>query len=404
MATLTERLDKKQLSSVHTKAVAVGTGFDFKSNNYLQPPPIQPKEPYDLENNTVTNPKEDCLAITTRNGKVLQSLEVEKRLDEAGEREKESEKPVEVVKPAEKEIEKGKNVIAEKKHELSPEYMRAMAPYLERFKQDAQKQQYASAIIQKKFPPKLRDSGSFNIPISIGNTDFGRALCDLRASINLMPLSVCKSLGISELKPTMVSLQLADRSLRRLSGIVEDVLVKVDKLIFPADFVVLDMEEGIEMPLLLGRPFLATTRAMIDVENGKLELRMNDETITINAFDSMKQSSDEGDCFRLDVLEKVVEKEKFSSQELDEELGAREIFPFKEENNVAFEVLEKKDDDKEDGAPKVELKELPETLKYTFLSDEKTYPVIINKGLSSEQERRLIEVLKNHKIARMVYF
>ncbi|XP_061374187.1 uncharacterized protein LOC133316454 [Gastrolobium bilobum] len=141
-----------------------------------------------------------------------------------------------------------------------------------------------SPIIQKKFPPKLSDPGSFNIQIAIGNTDVGRALCDLGASINLMPLSVCKSLGITELKPTMVSLQLADRSLRRPSGIIEDVLVKVEKFIFPADFVVLDMEEGTEMPILLGRPFLATARAMIDVENGRLELRMNDETITINVL------------------------------------------------------------------------------------------------------------------------
>ncbi|XP_061352370.1 uncharacterized protein LOC133297272 [Gastrolobium bilobum] len=387
-----------------------GTGLDFKSNNYFQPPPIQSKESSDLEklnqigqlakkivdrtpgtfpSNAVTNPKEDCLAITTRSGKVLSSPEVDKRLDEAGEPEKEIEKPAEVVKPAEKEIEKGKNVTAEKNHELSPEYMRVMAPYPERFKQDVQKQQYArkhklqecqtvtlteecSAIIQKKFPPKLRDPGSFNIPIAIGNTDVGKALCDLGASINLMSLSVCKSLGIFELKPTMVSLQLADRSLRRPSGIVEDVLVKVDKFIFPADFVVLDMEEGTEMPLLMGRPFLATARDMIDIENGKLEL---------------------------DVLDKVVEEEKYFSQDLEKELEAHDIVPFKEEKSVVFEVLEKKDSDKEDGAPKVELKELPETLKYIFLGDEETYPVIINKGLSEEQEMRLTEVLKNHKTA-----
>ncbi|XP_061340634.1 uncharacterized protein LOC133287093 [Gastrolobium bilobum] len=123
-----------------------------------------------------------------------------------------------------------------------------------------------SAIIQKKFPPKLRDPGSFNIPIAIGNINVGRALRDLGASINLMPLSVMKSLGISELKPTMVSLQLADRSLRRPNRVIEDVLVKVDKFIFLADLVVLDMEKEEDMPLLLGRSFLATARAMIDVE------------------------------------------------------------------------------------------------------------------------------------------
>ncbi|XP_061376207.1 uncharacterized protein LOC133318231 [Gastrolobium bilobum] len=135
-----------------------------------------------------------------------------------------------------------------------------------------------NAIIQKKFPPKLQDPGSFNISIAIGNIDVGRALCDLGASINLMPLSMMKTLRISELKPTTLSLQLADKTLRRPNRVIEDVLVKVDKFIFPADFVVLDMDEGGEMPLLLGRPFLATTKALIDVENGKMELRMDDES------------------------------------------------------------------------------------------------------------------------------
>ncbi|XP_061345090.1 uncharacterized protein LOC133290943 [Gastrolobium bilobum] len=172
-----------------------------------------------------------------------------------------------------------------------------------------------SAIIQKKFPQKFRDPGSFNIPIAIGNTNVGRVLCDLVASINLMSLSVCKSLGITELKPTMVSLQLADHSLRRPNGVIEDVLVKVDKFIFPADFFVLDMEEESAIPFLLGRPFLATARAMIDVEQRKIELRMNDETITINVFDAMKNSSDQSDCFRLDVLEKVVKEENIDDQE-----------------------------------------------------------------------------------------
>ncbi|XP_061357495.1 uncharacterized protein LOC133301818 [Gastrolobium bilobum] len=175
---------------------------------------------------------------------------------------------------------------------------------------------------QKKFPSKLRDPGNFNIPIAVGNTNVGRALCDLGASNNLMPLSICKSLGITELKPTMVSLQLADHSLRRPNGIIEDVLVKVDKFIFPADFIVLDMEEESEMPLMLGRSFLATTRAMINVEQGKLELRMNDEKITINVFDAMKNPSDHSDCFKLEVFEEVVMEEKSDYQELEEELKA----------------------------------------------------------------------------------
>ncbi|XP_024021582.1 uncharacterized protein LOC112091651 [Morus notabilis] len=100
-----------------------------------------------------------------------------------------------------------------------------------------------SAILQKKLPTKLKDPGSFTIPCTIGNSFFDKALCDLRASINLMALSVYRKLGLGEAKPTTISLQLADRSIKYPRGIIEDVLVKVDKFIFPADFIVLDIEE-----------------------------------------------------------------------------------------------------------------------------------------------------------------
>ncbi|KAL1826556.1 hypothetical protein ACET3Z_004968 [Daucus carota] len=100
-----------------------------------------------------------------------------------------------------------------------------------------------SAVLQQKLPPKLKDPGSFTIPCTIGQLSFDKCLCDLGASINLMPLSIFSQLGLPELKPTNMSLQLADRSITYPRGIVEDVLVKVDKLIFPADFVILDFEE-----------------------------------------------------------------------------------------------------------------------------------------------------------------
>ena len=109
-----------------------------------------------------------------------------------------------------------------------------------------------SALFQKKLPPKLRDPGSFTIPCIIGSCYFDKVLCDLGASINLMPFSIYRKLGLGEVKPTTVSLQLADRSITYPRGVVEDVLIKVDKLIFPVDFIVLDMEEDREIPLILG--------------------------------------------------------------------------------------------------------------------------------------------------------
>ncbi|XP_022852858.1 uncharacterized protein LOC111374418 [Olea europaea var. sylvestris] len=121
-----------------------------------------------------------------------------------------------------------------------------------------------SAILQKKLPHKLKDPSSFNIPCNIGGITFDRALCDVGDSINLMPLSVFKKLGLGEVNPTTLTLQLADKSITYPKDIIEDVLVKVDKFIFPVDFVVLDILDE-KVPLILGRPFLATGRALIDV-------------------------------------------------------------------------------------------------------------------------------------------
>ncbi|XP_075515743.1 uncharacterized protein LOC142550555 [Primulina tabacum] len=122
------------------------------------------------------------------------------------------------------------------------------------------------AILQNKLPLKLKNPGSFSIPCTIGSSFFSKALCDRGASIKLMPYSCFEKLGIGEIKPTTIFLQLADRSIKYPRVVVEDVLVKVDKFIFPVDFVVLDMVEDREIPLILGRPFLATGKAMIDVE------------------------------------------------------------------------------------------------------------------------------------------
>ncbi|KAL6214547.1 hypothetical protein ACLB2K_013979 [Fragaria x ananassa] len=100
-----------------------------------------------------------------------------------------------------------------------------------------------SAVLQRKLPPKLKDPGSFIIPCKIGKSFFDKALMDLGASINLIPYSVYESLGIGEIRPIAISLQMADRSLVYPRGVVEDVLVKVEDLILPADFIILDMEE-----------------------------------------------------------------------------------------------------------------------------------------------------------------
>ncbi|XP_070019437.1 uncharacterized protein [Nicotiana sylvestris] len=142
--------------------------------------------------------------------------------------------------------------------------------------------QTCSAVVASSIVEKLSDPGSFTIPCTIGNFAFAKALCDLGASINLLPLAIYKRLGIGRARPTSMLLQLADRTMKRSSRILDDVLVQVRKFVFPTDFVILDCRVDEEIPIILGRPFLATGRALIDCENGELKMRLNDEEITFN--------------------------------------------------------------------------------------------------------------------------
>ncbi|XP_073148995.1 uncharacterized protein [Henckelia pumila] len=145
-----------------------------------------------------------------------------------------------------------------------------------------------SALVQNKIPPKKKDPGSFSIPCMINDVSFHKALCDLGASINLMSYFVFRKLSLGETKPTRMLSQLANRSLKYPRGIIEYLLV--DKFIFPVDFVVLDMEEDLDMPLILGRPFLATGKALIDVQKGEILLRVGEEKISFDVFNALKSS------------------------------------------------------------------------------------------------------------------
>ncbi|KAI3746450.1 hypothetical protein L6452_08884 [Arctium lappa] len=141
-----------------------------------------------------------------------------------------------------------------------------------------------SALLSNKIPPKLKDHGCFTIPCSIGGKHVGKALCDLGASINLMPLSVFNTLGIRDARPTTVTLQLADKSIAFPKGEIEDVLVQVDKFIFPADFIILDFEADKDTPILLGGPFVTKGRIIIDVHKGELIMRVQDQNVTFFCF------------------------------------------------------------------------------------------------------------------------
>ena len=125
----------------------------------------------------------------------------------------------------------------------------------------------STSLIRNNLPPKYKDPGSPTISIVVGNSKFGHALVDLGASVNLLPYSVYVDLGLGELEPTNITLQLAYRSVKIPRGIVKDVLVQVDKFYFHVDFVVLDTQpvvnQGTQLPVILGRPFLATSNSII---------------------------------------------------------------------------------------------------------------------------------------------
>ena len=125
-----------------------------------------------------------------------------------------------------------------------------------------------------------------------------------------MPLSIFRKLDWGEANPTTITLQLANRSLTHPRGIIKDELVKVDKFIFLIDFIVLDMEEDKKVPIILGRPFLATSRTFYDVEKGEHILRLQDEKVTFNVFNAMKHPIESESCFRVDIVEALVSSQK----------------------------------------------------------------------------------------------
>ncbi|XP_050280871.1 uncharacterized protein LOC126721844 [Quercus robur] len=243
--------------------------------------------------NTEVNPKEQCKAITLRSGREIErspsketestpatpnngqsknKVEEEEIIDDTL---RETDVPPSISFPDNPPILSTPLPYPQHALEQMPNYAKFLKDIiskkrrLEEF-ETVKLSEECSAILQKKLPQKLKDPVSFTLPCTIGNSFFDKVLYDLGASINLMPLSVCRKLGLGEMKQTTISLQLADRSIKYPRGIIEVVLVKVDKFIFPINFVVLDMEEDQEVPLILGRPFLATGRALIDVQKGEL--------------------------------------------------------------------------------------------------------------------------------------
>ncbi|GJW54815.1 reverse transcriptase domain-containing protein [Tanacetum coccineum] len=319
-----------------------------------------------------------------------------------------------------------------------------------------------SAVILKKLPEKLGDPGKFLIPCDFPELVECLALADLGASINLMPLSIWEKLSLPELTPTQMILELADRSTTRPAGIAEDVFVKVGKFHFLTDFVVVDYVVDPRVPLILGRPFLRTGRALIDVYGEELTLRVDDEAITFKVGQTSSFSYNDAESInRIDVIDVACEEyaqevlgfseistsgnptsepiisissptltpfgdSDFLLEETDAFLAIEddsispEIDDFYYDSEGDIRLLEeflnddpssplppkelkfvepKTEKSSIDEPPELELKDLPSHLEYAFLEGADKLPVIIAKNLKDDEKARLLKVLKSHKRA-----
>nr|GEX75146.1 reverse transcriptase domain-containing protein [Tanacetum cinerariifolium] len=287
----------------------------------------------------------------------------------------------------------------------------------------------SSAMIQNKVPPKLGDLESFLIPCNFNKTFSCNALVDLGGSINLMSYSLYAELSLKTLKPTKTSMRLADRSFQYTVEIAKNMLVEVGKFTFPADFVILEMEEDSKVPLILGRPFLHTADAVIRVKQKKLNLGVGTERMIYNIDYAMKHSYLNDDTyFSIDVIDEILEEyfdalqdegskilysiegahlEEEIFAEFDEFMGMTANINFDSESDTEeppFEKIPINTDFKikkslEEHPTNLELKPLPDNLEYVFLEEPSFLHVIISSQLFKEKKDKLVSVLNRHKQA-----
>ncbi|XP_010445508.1 PREDICTED: uncharacterized protein LOC104728181 [Camelina sativa] len=287
-----------------------------------------------------------------------------------------------------------------------------------------------SAIIQNKVvEKKLEDPGSFTLPCTLGPLSFSHCLCDLGSSVSLMPLSVAKRLGFTHYKKCMITLVLADRSVRTPIGVLEDLPMMIGHFEIPTDFVVLEMDEEPKDPLILGRPFLRTVGTMIDVKSGKIQLNLGKEALTFDINKMMRKPTIDGQIFYIEkmealadeLLEELAIEDEHQSTLTDKqgEFGLlkedsegyekildshkpssddRSFLELKEQVVCSVEV-DSNEDWSELKAPKIELKPLPKGLRYAFLGKNSIYLVIINEELSEQETVTLLGELKKYRRA-----
>jgi len=287
-----------------------------------------------------------------------------------------------------------------------------------------------SSSIQHIVAPKIKDPGAPTISCIIGDHTIDKALLDLGAGVNLLPYSVYQQLGLGELKPTTVVLQLADRSVKKPRSIIEDAIIGVDKFYFLVDFIILDTEPVPDpvrlIPIILGRPFLATANTCINCRTGEMEITFGNMKVRLNIFKAFQHPPDTNECFLLDMIEETVKDtlphllikdpldaclSHFDFEDFDTEhyvckvnllldtAAAIDFPPWRVPNESLPSTSGIPPIPSLISPPKLELKQLPVTLKYVFLGTNDTLLVIIPSDLQDDQESNLLDVLKEHKEA-----
>ena len=245
-----------------------------------------------------------------------------------------------------------------------------------------------SSIMLSTLPRKRRDPGAPMISCEIGGRTFTRSLLDTRASVNILPKGVYDICPLGELQPLFIELSLGDGSMRRPHGVVEDMIVTVKNCYFPVDFIIVDMKstkDFTDSPIILGRPFLATAKAITDWGKGEVIFQVGDSTMKVNINKLMRHPSHEsGEVGTVDIYK-------------DPEISSCIEYTMAAIEDRSFEELE--DDPFPSGDTTPELKPLPSTLKYAFLDHHCANPVIISSQLYQDQEERLLAVLQGRKEA-----
>ncbi|RDX82364.1 hypothetical protein CR513_36858, partial [Mucuna pruriens] len=198
-----------------------------------------------------------------------------------------------------------------------------------------------------------------------------------------MPASIYRSLNFGDLEPTGMTIQLANRSIVQPLRVLKDILVQVNELIFLADFYVLDMEDEtsrMESTLILGRPFLMTARVKIDVHAGTLSTEFGDTLVQINIYEAMKHTTEDHSLFSIDIVEELVE-EYLQLESCTEDIG-----DFAGSTNIGQAGPKPPTEESSSPPPPMELKPLPNHLKYAYLDSEQQLLVIIANNLRQEQE------------------